>query len=159
MNPALAALGLVLTLVGLAGLVLPAVPGMPLIFGGIALVAWADGFARIGLPTLLAIGVLAVVGTVFDYLAGVLGARHGGASRWGLVGAVAGLIVGLPFGLFGLVLGPGIGAMLLEYANDKDIRRSARAGVGVLIGFVLGTALKYAVAMTMVGLAIMAYVW
>jgi uncharacterized protein YqgC (DUF456 family) len=152
-------LGLVLVVAGLAGLILPALPGMPLIFAGIVVAAWADGFARIGVPTLVATGVLAAVGSVFDYVAGLLGAKRAGASTWGLVGAAIGLVAGLPFGLLGLVLGPGVGAMLLEYARDTDLRRSARAGVGVLIGFVLGTALKYALAMTMLGLALFAYFW
>jgi uncharacterized protein YqgC (DUF456 family) len=67
------------------------------------------------------------------------------------------MLAGLPLGLPGLVLGPGLGALLLEYAKDADVRRAARAGVGVLIGFVLGTALKYAVAMTMIGLALLAF--
>jgi uncharacterized protein YqgC (DUF456 family) len=151
--------GLALIACGLMGLLLPAIPGMPLVFVGIAAVAWADGFARIGVPVLVVIGVLGVMGMVFDYLAGLLGAKRAGASRWGLIGAVVGLLVGLPFGLPGLVLGPGLGAMALEYAKDADVRRSARAGVGVLVGFILGTALKYAVAMTMLGLALFAYFW
>jgi uncharacterized protein YqgC (DUF456 family) len=155
----LSLLGVVIVLVGLAGLILPALPGMPLIFAGIVVVAWADGFARIGVPTLIVSGVLAAIGSVFDYTAGLLGAKRAGASRWGLAGAVIGLIVGVPFGLIGLVLGPGVGAVLFEYARDTNIRRSARAGVGVLIGFVLGTALKYALAMTMIGLALFAYLW
>jgi uncharacterized protein YqgC (DUF456 family) len=152
-------LGIGVTLVGLAGLVLPALPGMPLVLVGLALAAWADGFTRIGVATVIAIAALAVLGTVFDYLAGVLGARRAGASRWGLVGAVVGLLAGLPLGLIGLVVGPVAGAMAFEYAKDTDIRRAARAGAGVLIGFILGTALKYAVAMTMVGLAVLAYFW
>ena len=159
MHLAWLALGLILVLVGLAGLLLPALPGMPLVFAGIAIVAWSDGFARIGIATLVAIAVLALVGALFDFLAGVLGARRAGASRWGMAGAVLGLLVGLPFGLPGLMFGPGIGAMLLEYSRDQNIRRSARAGVGVLVGFVLGTALKYALAMTMIGLAVVAYLW
>jgi uncharacterized protein len=138
MSAGLFVLGLALVVGGLAGLVLPAVPGIPLVFAGIALIAWADGFARIGVPMLVAIGVLAAIGTVFDFLAGVLGAKRAGVSRWGLIGSVGGLLIGLPFGLPGLVLGPGIGAMLLEYAKDTDIRRAARAGVGVLVGFILG---------------------
>jgi uncharacterized protein YqgC (DUF456 family) len=138
-------------------MILPAVPGLPLVFAGIFVVAWAGEFSRIGIPTLLAVGVLAVAGAFFDYLAGVLGAKRAGASRWGLLGAIVGLVVGLFLGLPGLILGPGLGAMLFEYAKDTDLRRSARAGAGVLVGFVLGTALKYAVAMTMIGLAILAY--
>ncbi len=151
--------GVLVVLLGLAGLVLPALPGLPLVFAGLLLVSWADGFSRIGWPTVTAIGTLALVGAALDYAAGLLGARRAGASRWGLFGAVVGMLAGLPFGLFGLVLGPGLGAMAFEYAKDTDIRRAARAGVGVLIGFVLGTALKYAVATTMVGLAVLAYLW
>lgn len=152
-------LGLAIVVAGLAGLVLPAVPGMPLVFVGLALVAWADDFARIGVPTVVALAALALLGSIFDYAAGLLGARRAGASRWGLIGSVAGLLAGLPLGIIGLVFGPVLGAMLFEYAKDTDIRRAARAGIGVLVGFILGTALKYAVAMTMIGLAILAYFW
>lgn len=152
-------LGGLLVFVGLVGLVLPALPGMPLIVAGIAAIAWADGFARIGVPTLVAIVALGIVGTLMDYAAGLLGAKRAGASRWGLAGAVLGLVAGVPFGLPGLVIGPGLGAVALEYLQDKNLRRSAMAGAGVLVGFVLGTALKYAIAMTMLGLAALAYFW
>lgn len=155
----LAPVGVLLVVLGFVGLLLPALPGMPLIAVGIAAIAWADSFTRIGVPTLVAVVVLAVLGSLMDYAAGVLGARRAGASRWGLAGAVLGLLAGLPFGLLGLAVGPGLGAMALEYLRDKNLRRSATAGVGVLLGFVLGTALKYAVAMTMVGLAVLAYFW
>jgi hypothetical protein len=152
-------LGALLVIAGLVGLVLPAVPGLPLIVVGITVLAWADDFARIGAPTLMAVLALGIVGTLMDYAAGLLGAKRAGASSWGLAGAVLGLLAGLPFGLLGLILGPGLGAMALEYLRDQNLRRSAVAGAGVLVGFVLGTALKYAVAMTMIGLAMVAYFW
>jgi uncharacterized protein YqgC (DUF456 family) len=152
-------LGALLVIAGLVGLVLPAVPGLPLILVGITVLAWADDFARIGAPTLMAVLALGIVGTLMDYAAGLLGAKRAGASSWGLAGAVLGLLAGLPFGLLGLILGPGLGAMALEYLRDQNLRRSAVAGAGVLVGFVLGTALKYAVAMTMIGLAMVAYFW
>ncbi|MGE3840493.1 MAG: DUF456 domain-containing protein [Vicinamibacterales bacterium] len=159
MDVLVVALGALIALVGLAGLIVPAVPGLPLVFLGIALVSWADGFTRIGLPTLMAVAVLGLLGAAFDYAAGLLGAKRAGASRWGLFGALVGMLAGLPFGLIGLVIGPGLGAMAFEYVKDTDIRKAARAGVGVLVGFVLGTAMKYAVAMTMIGLAVLAYVF
>lgn len=157
MNPLVSLFGMLLVVAGLVGLVLPALPGMPFIAAGIALVAWGDGFARIGPATLFVVALIGLVGWALDYVAGVLGARKAGASRWGVAGAVAGLAAGLPFGLPGLILGPGLGATLFEYLKDPDFRRAARAGTGVFLGFVVGTILKYACAFTMIGLAVFAY--
>jgi hypothetical protein len=157
MEPLLYVAGLALVAVGLAGLLLPAVPGSPLIVLGIAVIAWADGFARIGVGTLLVVSLLGVVSWVTDYVAGALGARRMGASRWGVAGGFVGLLAGLPFGLPGLVLGPGLGAAALEYYKDPDARRAARAGAGVFLGFVIGTAAKFAIALTMIALAAWAY--
>jgi hypothetical protein len=150
-------LGVALLLVGLAGLLLPALPGMPLLFAGALAVAAADGFTRIGWLTLTVIAVLAAGGFLVDHLASLLGARRAGASGWGLAGAVIGLLVGLPFGLPGIVLGPGIGAVVLEYARDQEFRRAARAGTGVFVGFLVGTVLKYAIAAVIIGVLAFAY--
>ena len=106
MSLAWLAIGVILIAVGLAGLLLPLLPGMPLVFLGAVAIAAADGFTRVGYLSLALIAVLAVIGSVLDHVAGVLGAKRGGASRWGMAGAVLGLIVGLPFGLPGLVFGP-----------------------------------------------------
>ena len=152
-------LGVVLIVVGFAGLLLPALPGMLLVFAGALSIAAADGFDRVGLLSLFAIALLAVTGSLLDYASGVLGARRAGASRWGLLGAVLGLLVGLFFGLPGLILGPGIGAITLEYARDQEFRRAMRAGTGVFIGFVVGTVLKYALACAAVGVLVLAYLF
>jgi hypothetical protein len=150
-------LGVLLMLAGLAGLLLPALPGMPLVFAGALAVAAADGFARVGWFPLTVIALLAVLGIVVDHAAGVLGARKAGASWWGMAGAVLGLLVGLPFGLPGIILGPGIGAVALEYARNQEFRRAAKAGGGVLLGFLVGTVLKYAIAAVMIGVLVLAY--
>jgi uncharacterized protein len=152
-------LGALLVVVGLVGLLLPGLPGMPLVFLGAVAVAAADGFVRVGVLSLVAIALLALAGSVVDYAASVLGARRAGASRWGLAGAVLGLVVGLFFGLPGLILGPGIGAVTLEYARDQEFRRAAKAGAGVFVGFLLGTVLKYTFACAAVGLLIFAYLF
>jgi uncharacterized protein YqgC (DUF456 family) len=151
------ALGIVLVAAGLAGLILPALPGMPLVFAGAVAIAAADGFTRVGYVSLAVLAVLAAAGMVLDHLAGVLGARRFGASRWGIIGSLAGLVVGLPFGLVGIVFGPALGALALEFARDRELRRAARAGTGVLVGFVLGTIGKYAIASVMIGLLALAY--
>ena len=153
----LLAVGALLLAAGLAGLLLPVVPGMPLMFAGALAIAAADGFTRVGWLTLALLGVLAVVGFLVDHAATVLGARKGGASGWGLAGAVLGLVVGLAFGLPGIVLGPAIGAVLLEYAKNQEFRRAAKAGAGVFVGFVVGTVLKYTIAAVMLGLLAFAY--
>lgn len=152
-------LGVVLIVAGFAGLVLPMLPGMPLILAGSLAVAAADGFERVGALSLAVIAVLALAGSIVDHVSGVLGARRAGASRWGLLGAVLGLIVGLFFGLPGLILGPAIGAVTLEYARDQEFRRATRAGAGVFIGFVLGTVLKYTFACAALGVLIVAYLY
>jgi hypothetical protein len=70
-----------LILLGLAGTVLPALPGPLLVLGGIVLGAWIDDFTRVGVGTLVAIGVLALLAWALDHVAGLLGARKAGASR------------------------------------------------------------------------------
>lgn len=152
-------LGVLLVAAGLAGLILPALPGMPLVFVGAVAIAAADGFTRVGYLSLAVLAVLAIAGMVLDHLAGVLGARRFGASRWGIIGSIAGLLVGLPFGLPGIVFGPALGALALEFARDRELRKAARAGTGVLVGFVLGTIGKYAIASVMIGLLALAYLF
>lgn len=157
MSIGLLLLGVVLLLAGLAGLLLPALPGMPLLFAGALAIAASDGFVRVGWFTLAAIAVLSACGFVVDHVASLLGARTAGASGWGVAGAVIGLLAGLPFGLLGIILGPGIGAVALEYARDREFRRAARAGTGVFIGFLAGTVLKYAIAAVIIGVLAFAY--
>ena len=149
--------GAALVVTGLAGLVLPALPGAPLMFAGIFAVAWADDFTRIGWRGLVVMGLLAIVISVIDYAAEFVGARKFGASWWGLAGALLGFFVGLAFLPFGIIIGPVVGAMLLEYIQEPDLKRAGRVGLGTLIGFVVGTGLKYALAFVLLGLAVVFY--
>lgn len=152
-------LGLVTILVGLAGLLLPAIPGAPLVFLGIVLVAWADGFTKIGWPVLVGLGVLAALALAVDYAAGVLGAKSLGATHWGVLGAVLGMLVGIFFGIPGLILGPAIGAIAFEYWKDPDFKKASKAGMGVALGFAIGIAAKCAIAFVMLGVALLAYLF
>ena len=151
--------GLGLMLLGLVGLAVPVLPGMPLIIAGAAVIAWADGFTSIGIPTLALIVLLGVLGQAADWLASLLGAKKAGASNWGLVGAVLGLVVGLFFGLPGVLVGPLVGAVALEYTRDRDFSRASKAGAGVLVGFLVGTAVKYAIGVLMIGLVLLAWLF
>lgn len=153
----LKALGVAVCLLGLAGLFLPVIPGSALVFVGIVLVAWADGFARIGFGTLAAVGVLAVAAALVDNLAGAIGARKLGASKWGVLGALVGLVAGLAMGPLGVVIGPAAGALVAEYLVDRDFKRASKAGAGAVIGFLVGLVAKIALAFSMIGIAVLAY--
>lgn len=124
---------------------------------GIVLVAWADGFERIGWVALVVLGAVAALVSLVDWLASLVGARSFGASWWGLAGAFLGLLAGIPLGILGIVLGPILGAILLEFLAEPDLRRAGRVGFGTMVGFVLGTALKYALAFVLLGLAVLYY--
>ena len=95
------AIAVVLVLVGLAGTVLPALPGLPLVFAGMLLGAWAGGFEYIGIPVLVMLGLLTLFSLVVDFWATALGAKRVGASRLAVAGAVIGTFVGIFFGFIG----------------------------------------------------------
>jgi len=148
---ALWVLAALLVAVGIVGTVLPALPGAVLVFAGLLLAAWADGFAHVGAGTLVGVGALAALTYAVDFAATALGARKLGASRRALVGAALGALVGLFFGLPGVLLGPFIGAVLGELSERRDLRQAGRAGVGAWLGLVLGAAGKLALLMAMLG--------
>jgi hypothetical protein len=149
-------LGAAALLVGLAGVVLPALPGSALLVLGAVLVAWAEGFTRVSGWTVAGCALVGVAIWVVDLAAGVLGAKAFGASKWAVIGAGLGLLVGLFLGLPGIVLGPAVGAIVLEYARDPNFERAMKAGVGAFLGFVLGTAVKVALSFVLVGILLLA---
>lgn len=157
MDVALKVLGLALLAVGLAGLFVPVLPGSILLFAGVLLIAWADGFERIGVGPLIAVGVLAALASVVDYLAGTLGAKTVGATKWGVLGAGVGLLCGLPFGFVGIVVGPAAGAIVAEYLHHRNLKQSAMAGAGAFVGFAVGLVAKVALAFVILGIAAVSY--
>ncbi len=144
---------------GLLAAIVPALPGIPLIFAGIWLIASVDHYLHLGLWWLLAIALIGAIGLTLDLLAGALGAKRAGASRRAVLGALAGTGVGLFFGLPGLLLGPFIGAVLGELSAGSSILRSTHAGVGTWIGLIFGTIVKMVTSMTMVVLFAAAWWW
>lgn len=147
-----------LVVVGAAGTVLPALPGVPLIFAGVLLAAWAEDFQRIGGWTIGILAVLAVIGMVVDYVAASLSAKRAGASRQGIIGAALGTVAGIFTGLWGLVFMPLVGAAIGEFMAHKDALRAGRVGAATWIGLLLGTAVKVAVAFTMIGVFVAAII-
>ena len=145
--------------VGLAGTVLPALPGTALILAGIVLGAWIDGFTRVGALMVTAIAVLAVLSWVLDYVSGLLGARKVGASRKAVVGAMIGTVVGLFAGLIGVLFLPLVGAAIGEYLAVKDERRAVQVGIATWIGIMVGLVAKVVIGFMMIGLFIVALVF
>jgi uncharacterized protein YqgC (DUF456 family) len=145
-------LAVALILVGLAGIVLPAMPGTVLIFAGLLLAAWADEFMRVGVVTLIVLGLLTVASYGIDFAAAALGAGRFGASKRAMAGAAMGTALGLFLGLPGLILGPFIGAVLGELSTTRDLARAAGIGVGAWIGFIIGVGIKVGVAFLMIGI-------
>jgi uncharacterized protein YqgC (DUF456 family) len=151
------ALAAVLIVVGFVGTILPILPGVPIVFGGMLLAAWADGFAHVGTRTLFILGVLTVLALIVDFVAGMLGAKRVGASRYAVIGAVLGTLVGIFFGLPGIVLGPFFGALIGELVAGGTLHKATGVGVGAWLGFLVGAALKLAVCFAMLGIFAFAF--
>jgi uncharacterized protein YqgC (DUF456 family) len=151
--------GVLLVIAGIAGIVFPALPGHVLIFAGLFLAAWADDFTRVSGWTLAVIGVVAALSYTVDFVAAALGAKRVGASPRAVVGAGLGTLLGIPFGLPGVFLGPLVGAVLGELSVHRQWKRAAGVGIAAWIGFLIGTAVKVALAFMMIAIFIAALFW
>ena len=136
---------------GLAGTVLPLLPGAPLVFLGLVVAAWVDDFQKVGGWTLALLALLTLCSFAIDLWAARHGARRVGASGLAVFGAVAGSIAGLFFSLPGVVLGPFVGAFAGEYLARRNLRQAGRAGLGTWLGMLLATAGRLALVFTMLG--------
>jgi len=150
-------LAVLLVCIGLAGSVLPALPGVSLVFTGLVLAAWADDFERVRGFTVTVLGLLTVTSFVVDFAATALGAKRVGATRLAIVGAMLGTVAGIFFGIPGLILGPFLGAVAGEMISHGGVQQAARAGVATWMGLVFGTLAKLALVFTMIGVFAFAY--
>ena len=147
----------VLVLIGLAGTFLPILPGVPFVFAGMALAAYADDFVRVGKPVLIVLGLLTIFALLIDFLAASLGAKRAGASRLAIWGAGIGALVGVFLGPFGLLFGSISGAVAGELANSRNAQHATRVGFAAWIGLIVGTLFKLALTFAMVGIFVTAW--
>ena len=147
----------VLVLVGLAGVILPALPSLPLVFTGMLVAAWAGDFERIGVVPLVLLGLLTLLSIVADFVATAAGAKRVGAGPMAVWGAALGTLAGLFFGPIGLLAGPFLGALLGELWHTRALRRATHVGLATWVGLLLGTVLKLALAFAMLGLFVLAW--
>ena len=147
---------LIIMLVGVAGAVIPGLPGSSLIL--VAILVWGliNGFSQMGWALGIAILVL-LLSILIDFLASYWGAKQSGASKWGQIGCLVGfglgffgLLPALPFGgpLLGMLIGPFFGAVLGEFLYRKDLEfpqrmnLSFKAGLGIVVGTVVGNIIQ-----------------
>ena len=159
MTIALAILALALIIGGLAGTVVPALPGIPMLFGGIWLAAVLDDYHHLPVAWLVVIALVGLVGVACDFIAGSLGAKRIGATPEALWGAGIGTVAGLFFGLPGLILGPFLGALLGEFSTGRSVLRSAHVGLGTWLGLLLGAIAKLVLSLIMLALALAGWLW
>lgn len=157
MNTLLIIFALTLMLAGAAGTVFPALPGLPLLYGGIWLLAYTQDYQIIGSGTLLFLLLPVIFGMAMDFIAGLMGAKYTGASQTALWGAFVGGIAGMFFGLPGLLIGPVAGAMLGEAFARSDLIKAGKVGIGTFIGFIIGVAAKVGAALVMLFTALWQY--
>jgi uncharacterized protein YqgC (DUF456 family) len=150
-------LAAVLVIVGIAGAVLPALPGVPLVLGGLIIAAWADDFQRVGWVVLTLLGVLTLVSFAIDFVATALGAKRVGATKLAVIGAALGTVLGIFLGIPGLILGPFVGAVAGEMLSHGQWRKATQAGVATWIGLLFGTLAKLALVFAMIGVFVFAY--
>jgi uncharacterized protein YqgC (DUF456 family) len=155
-------LAVILVAAGLLGTVLPAIPGLPLVFAGMLLAAWAGDFQQIGAVTVTVLGLMTALSLAVDFWATAVGAKRVGASRKAVVGAVIGTVAGLFFGLVGVFVGPFVGALAGELMHrrslgQRDLGDAAKIGFGTWMGVVFGVVLKLGLAFAMLGLFALAW--
>jgi hypothetical protein len=158
MTPLFWVLSLMLVGVGMAGILVPGLPGTPLVFGGLLLAAWADGFQNVGAGTIILLAVMTALAFGVDFISSSLGAKRAGASREAVIGAALGTLVGIFFGFLGIVFGPFIGAVIGEFLARRNLKQAGRAGAATWLGFILGIGVKLVLAFAMVGIFIIAYI-
>jgi len=158
MTPLLWILSLILVGVGIAGVLVPGLPGTPLVFGGLLLAAWADGFQNVGIGTIVILAAVTILAFGVDFVSASLGAKRAGASREAVIGAALGTLIGIFFGFVGIILGPFVGAVIGEFLSRRSLEQAGRVGAATWIGFILGIGVKLVLAFTMVGIFVLAYI-
>ena len=151
-------LAVLIVIGGMIGTVVPALPGVPMIFAGLLLAAWSTDFETVGWGTLAVLAALTVIAVLIDYLAAAFGAKRLGASPRAFWGATLGAIAGMFFGLPGIILGPFVGAVAAELTGGHGARQAGRSGYGVWVGLILGTAFKLSIAFLMLGIFLTKYI-
>ena len=148
-------LAALLVISGVIFTVIPPLPGVLLVFAGLLLAAWSEGFEYVGPVALMLMAFIAILSYVVDVVASALGAKKTGATPQAIWGAALGALFGVFFGIPGILLGPFIGAMAVQYLQDRDMVQAGKVGIGAWIGMAVGTALKLALVFVLIGMYVL----
>lgn len=139
----LLSIGLIIALIGIAGSILPVIPGPPLSFFSLLIISFEKDWQPFSSKFLIIMGIIALVLVVIDYIVPAVGAKKYGASRMGLIGSIIGMIMGFfifpPFGIF---IGAFLGAIIGELISGKGGEAAIKIGIGTFVGTLAGIALK-----------------
>ncbi len=152
-------LSILLIVLGLAGTLLPALPGTAFVLAGIVLGAWIDHFTRVGWAALAMVTVMAIAAWILDHVAALLGARRAGASRLAVLGAAIGTVAGLFMGLVGVLFMPLWGAALGGWLARRDAGGAMHVGMATWMGLMVGLIAKVVLAFMMIGVFLVALWW
>lgn len=146
-----------MALLAVAGSIVPVIPGPPLSFAALLLLSYAKNWEPFSTEFLFISGALALLISILDYVLPAEGARRYGASKFGIAGALLGIVAGFlimpPVGIF---IGALLGAVAGELATKKSGHEALRAGWGVFMGFMVGTGIRVAFTLAMLFLYVAA---
>lgn len=151
MNTAVLIISYFIMLVGVLGCILPFLPGTPLVFLGIFIYAWKTQFQIMSPNFLIILLIVTVITVLLDYIAGSIGSKKFGASKFGVTGAFLGAMAGVFFTPWGIIIGPPLGALTGELIGGKDIRDASMASFGAVIGILGGSFTKIIASLIMIG--------
>jgi uncharacterized protein YqgC (DUF456 family) len=142
----------ILLLVGLVGVVMPYLPGIPIAWLGLFIYAIGTDWERISVTTIVVFAALTVLALLMDYIAPLLGAKKYKASKWGMIGASVGLFLGIIiFQMWGIIVGPLLGALIGELLSGKPAGEAFKVSLGTLVGFLFGSLMKIVLILVMAG--------
>lgn len=150
-------LAAILVLVGIAGTILPMLPGIPLVFAGLFIAAWLDGFTKVSVLTIIIIGLIALLALIVEFVASFITVKKAGASKYALWGAAIGGLIGFFTGPLGLIIGTAVGAAIGELLAEKDTSQASAVGIAAGLGFIVALVAK--VVLLLIMLAIFAYAY
>ncbi len=145
MDILLIVLGVICLILGLVGCILPMLPGPPVAYGGLILLHLTN-YTQLSTTELIVCLILVIIVQVLDYIIPMLGTKYtGGGGKWANRGTLIGTLIGMFFLPWGIIIGPFVGAFIGATKDGADNTQALKSGLGSLIGFLLGTVLKFVV--------------
>ena len=133
----------VLIILGIIGSFMPILPGPLTSWFGLFILNLISS-VEIDSALLIITFIIAITIFILDSLIPIYGSKYFGATKYGIIGASIGLVIGIIIPIpFGILIGPILGALIGELLFNNDLRKSIKSSIGVLIGFVASSFIKF----------------